>query len=89
MKPIELLTLTLGVISSLLIPLMVILIRGAIKWARVESKLDHAIEELRSISADKDRVHTEIYSQMREDREVTNKRLRWLEEHLWNREARR
>lgn len=83
MKPIEIVTLILGIITSLLIPLIVLLVRGAIKWTRVESKIDHAISELGSIVADKDRVHQEIYTQMREDRAATDRRLRWLEEHLW------
>lgn len=83
MKSTGVLSLILGVVSALLIPLIVVLIRGAIKWTRVESKLDHAIEELKRISADKDKIHTEIYSQMTQDREATNRRLRWLEEHLW------
>lgn len=87
MKPAEIVTLILGIVTTLLIPLIVFLIRGAIKWTRVESKLDSVVTELRSITADKDKVHSEIYSQMREDRAATNKRLRWLEEYLWRRGA--
>ena len=86
MKPYEIVTLVLSVVVSLLIPLVVFLVRGAVKWTRVESKIDNAISQLGSIVADKDRVHNEIYTQMREDRAATDRRLRWLEEHLWNKE---
>lgn len=84
MKTSEILSIVLTCVSALLVPAIVLMIRGAIKWTRVESKLDHAIDELKSISYDKDRVHMEIYTQMREDRAATDKRLRWVEEHIWN-----
>jgi hypothetical protein len=84
-NPYEVASLILAIIATLLIPTVVFLVRGAIKWTRVESKLDHAISELSEIAADKDRVHHEIYVQMREDRTATDKRLRWLEEYLWKR----
>lgn len=73
----------LTVIGVLLIPVIVVLVRGAIKWTRVEDKLDRAVGDLHALVADKDRVHAEMISQMREDRAATNTRLRWLEEHLW------
>jgi uncharacterized membrane protein YgaE (UPF0421/DUF939 family) len=85
MKPAEIVTLILGIVSTLLIPLIIFAVRGAIKWTRVEEKLDSAIHELKNITDDKDRVHTEIYTQMREDRAATDRRLRWLEEYLWKR----
>lgn len=85
MKPYEIVSMILSIVGLLLLPLVVFLIRGAIKWTRVEGKIDHAIEELRAIVADKDKVHNEIYAQMREDRAATDRRLRWLEEFLWKR----
>ena len=85
MKPNEVVTFVLSIITTLLIPLVIFLVRGAIKWTRVEAKIDHAINELSNIVADKDKVHTEIYMQMREDRAATDRRLRWLEEYLWKR----
>jgi len=87
MTPAQIATLSLAIVTGLVLPLVIIIIRGAIKWTRVEAKLDHAVTALNSIVADKDKVHTEIFTQMREDREATNKRLRWLEEHLWRRGA--
>lgn len=85
MSPIQIITAVLAGLTGILIPLIVFLLRGAIKWTRVEDKLDHAVKELTSIAADKDRVHNEIFAQMREDRAATDKRLRWLEEYLWKR----
>ncbi|HTS05691.1 MAG TPA: hypothetical protein VMP68_08915 [Candidatus Eisenbacteria bacterium] len=85
MNDLQIITFVLAVITTLLIPLVVFLVRGAVKWTRVEAKMDHVLIELKEIVADKDKVHAEIYSQMREDRAATNKRLRWLEEYLWQR----
>lgn len=85
MSAFEIATLVLGIMTGILIPTVILLIRGAIKWTRVESKLDNVVNELRAIVDEKDKVHLEIYTQMREDRAATDRRLRWLEEHLWRR----
>lgn len=79
--------LILAITTGLLIPLIVFLVRGAVKWTRVEAKMDHAITELKKIVEDKDKVHEKIYQQIQEDRKATNDRLRWLEEHLWNHDS--
>lgn len=73
----------LGVLSILLIPLVGLIWRGAVKWTRVETKLDTVVEDMKEIVRDKDAVHREINNTMREDRAATDRRLRWLEEHLW------
>jgi hypothetical protein len=73
----------LTVIAVLLIPGLTLLWRGAVKWTRVEVKLDAVVKDLSKIVEDKDRTHAELAAQMREDRTATNSRLRWLEEHLW------
>lgn len=88
MSAYQITTLILSIVATLLIPLVVFLVRGAMKWTRVEAKMDHAIHELKLITNDKDKVHQEIYVQMREDRAATDRRLRWLEEHLWNNRSR-
>lgn len=96
MKPNEIVTLILSIVTAVLIPLVVVLVRGATKWTRVEAKLDHAVDQLKKIVEDKDKTHHEIYdqltrntqevyAQMREDRVATDRRLRWLEEFLWKR----
>lgn len=76
-------TLILSVISIVIIPIIVLLVRGAIKWTRVESKLESLVLSVDKLVKDKDTVHNEIIAQMRDDRKATDRRLRWLEEHLW------
>lgn len=76
-------SITLGILSIILIPLVGLIWRGAVKWTRVETKLDMVVEDIKEIVKDKDAVHREINNTMREDRAATDRRLRWLEEHLW------
>jgi hypothetical protein len=70
--------------------------RSVRNWTRMEIRLESLANSVEKLVVDKDRVHNEIVareqevhnemlSQMREDRNATNLRLRWLEEHLWNR----
>lgn len=77
----------LTVFSVLLIPALIILIRGAIKWTRTEDKLGFLVDEVRKLVADKDKVHAEILEQMRVDRETTDRRLRFIEE-FWMKQGR-
>jgi septation ring formation regulator EzrA len=76
-------SLILAFLSVLLIPLIVIAFRGAMKWSRMESKLDNVVTSLQDIVKDKDKVHAELTYQMREDRKATNERLTWLERNVW------
>ena len=81
----------LGVILSALavvfIPLMVMLYRGIVKWTRTEDKLDHLIDDVKTLITDKDQTHKEMLQQMTDDRRATDRRLRWLEENIWTRNA--
>jgi hypothetical protein len=79
----QLLTIILSFLAVVFIPTMILLVRGAIKWTRVETKLSEVADDLKQIVIDKDKVHQEMLSQMREDRDATNLRLRWLEENQW------
>ena len=79
----ETLSLVLGILSVVLIPLGWVVIRGLVKWVRVENKLDNVISRMEELVKDKDVVHREIVNQMREDRKATNERLQWLERHAW------
>lgn len=85
----EVLTLLLSVVALLLIPAVALVIRMTILWTRTEDKLGNIAENLKELVADKDRVHAEILGQMRDDRAATDRRLRWLEENVWNRGRRR
>lgn len=68
----------LTTMSVLALPILVFLIRGAIKWTKVEMKLEELIRDERE-------AHTEMYRTMREDRKATDERLRWLEVNVWMR----
>lgn len=85
------LTLALAATAVLVAPALAILIRGAVKWTRTESKLDQLIThtdeklgalvgDIRELVDDKDRAHHEMLEQMRLDRDATDRRLRYLEE---------
>lgn len=74
--------------TVIVVPLVAMLIRGSIKWTRLENKLDGVIDDVRELVISKDKVHLLIMEDMRTDREATNKRLRWLEEYLWTRSNR-
>lgn len=76
---IAILSFILSAISVLLIPLLVMIWRGAQKWTRVEIKLDNAIDRLDDIVEGKDKVHQALYEQIKTDREATNSRLTYLE----------
>ena len=69
----------------LLIPLLGLIVRVVTKMTRMDDRLGEAVKDLAALVKDKDRVHAELYQQMREDRAATNIRLRWLEEHAWGR----
>ena len=70
----------LGVLSVLIIPALVILVRGAIKWTRTEDKLSVLVDDVRELIDEKDKVHAELLEQMRYDRDATDRRLRFVEE---------
>ena len=78
----EITSLALGLITALVIPAVVILIRGAIKWTRTEDRLCELVKDVRELVDSKERVHSEMYAQMREDRAATDRRLRFLEERF-------
>lgn len=71
-----------------LIPTMIMLYRGIVKWTRTEDKLDHLIEDVEKLVRDKDATHSAMIQQMTDDRKATDTRLRWLEENLWRRATR-
>lgn len=81
----QLLVVLLSVMSVIIIPLFILMIRGIIKWTRVEDKLDQLVSDMRNIVIDKEKTHEAMLRQMGEDRMATDRRLRWLEENVWNR----
>ena len=81
----EVVMMTLTIVSVLILPILVVSIRMLVRWTRIQDQLSRLVDEMKDIVADKDRVHSEIYKQMGEDRRATDLRLRWLEEHIWKR----
>lgn len=85
MTTFQIASLTIGIMATLILPVVVFLIRGAMKWSAVETKLDQAITRLDAIVRDKDATHQVMLQQMSDDRRATDRRLRWLEENVWRR----
>ncbi len=73
----ELLVTGIGVIC---IPTLIMLAKGASRWARTETHLETLIGEVRQLVQDKDKTHEEMLEQMRVDRDATDRRLRFMEE---------
>lgn len=73
------------ILAILLIPAIGLLIRIVVKWTRTEARLEDLADDMRKLVNDKDQTHREMLGQMREDRQATDRRLRWLEEYLWRR----
>lgn len=87
----------LTVFSVLLIPTLIFIVKGAMKWTRVEDRLGSLVDAVQHLVADKDRVHNEIVARedkihaeiletIRLDRDATDRRLRFIEE-AWMRQS--
>lgn len=81
----EWLTVALMVFSVLLLPTLAIMVRGAVKWTRTEDKLAELVGDVRELVGNEEKVHAEMLAQMRSDRDVTDKRLRFIEEFFMRR----
>jgi hypothetical protein len=82
----ELAGVVLAAFTGVVIPGLVIAVRSAIRWSRLESKVEGVIHDLKELISNKDNTHSAMLDQMKVDRDATDRRLRWLEEHLWRRE---
>jgi hypothetical protein len=69
--------------GAIFIPLLVAMLRITVKWTRIEAALETMSQQIASLVQDKDKAHAELASIMKYDRDATDRRLRWLEEHLW------
>jgi len=79
------LTLAILILSVVIVPVLVTMLRMSIRWTRVEAKLEQLVLDVKKLVVDKDRTHQELQQQATNDRQATDKRLRWLEEFLWKR----
>jgi hypothetical protein len=77
--------LIISILAVIVIPLLVAVLRSAIRWKGIEDRLDSVVSNLSSIVKNEDKIHGEFIAQMREDRKATDRRLRYLEENLWSR----
>jgi hypothetical protein len=75
----------IGLLWTVIAALIVLLWRIAVKMTRTEDAIAGLGADITDLVKDKDKVHLEITREMREDRAATDRRLRWLEEHIWNR----
>lgn len=80
----QILALLLSFITVVVVPMLGLTVRNAVRWTKIELRVGEITKDLRAIVDDKNAVHLRIHQEMREDREATNRRLRWLEENLWN-----
>lgn len=79
----QLLAIILTALGVIFIPLCIALIRGIVKWTRVEDKLNELVADMKELVEAKDRTHAEMIRTMANDRAANDSRLRWLEEHYW------
>jgi hypothetical protein len=96
MTPDQRLALILSFVSVIGIPTLAFSFRFMTKWTRVESRMEELVRSMARLVDDKDKVHTAIQQEIRDDRAsakddraATDRRLRWLEEHLWGKERNR
>lgn len=80
MTPFEWVITVLTIFSVMLIPVLAILVRGAVKWTRTEDRLSELVKDVGELIESKERVHTAMLDQMGRDRQATDRRLRYLEE---------
>lgn len=72
----------LTIIAVILIPGVALLVRGTMKWTHTSDKIDNMANSMEQIVTNNDAAHQAIINQMTNDREATNRRLRWFEEYF-------
>jgi hypothetical protein len=79
----------LSLVFAVLVAVLGLVVRGAVRWTRVEDRLTDFGGDLTRLVQDEERTHRELVEQMREDRKATNERLTYLERSVWPRPGRR
>lgn len=72
-----------GTVLTVLIPSLVYVIRLTSKWTSVEINLNRVVTDVAKLAHDKEAMQTAMFDAMTKDREATDKRLKWLENHLY------
>jgi len=78
----NLILIILSIMGVILIPTFAMMFRIAIRWTRTEDRLSNLVDDVRELVQSQDKIHAEMLSQMRVDREATDRRLRFLEEWI-------
>lgn len=76
-------TLALSFIAVILGPLFVLIFRLTIGATRLSDRVVNIEQDLKDLVSEKDKTHQLLLSQMKDDRQATDRRLRWLEQNLW------
>jgi hypothetical protein len=79
----QIITICLTAMGVIVIPMFIWIIKITSKWTKLEEQMSRAVLDIDKLVKDKDKTHEAMLQQMTNDRNATNLRLRWLEEHLW------
>lgn len=82
-KPSEIIGIVGLTLSVIVIPFFVVLWKTSARWTTMDMRMAQMNTELRALVNDKERAHSTLLDQITRDREATNMRLRYLEEHAW------
>lgn len=82
MTPFEWTSTGLGLVAAIGLPMLALIIRLTIRFTTMSDRLGDLTDR-------EERRDAEIRADMREYRAATDRRLRWLEEHLWKPPPRR
>lgn len=76
--------LVLAVMGVIILPMAALMIRLVIRWSKMESSLATLTMDVSELVRQKEATHNAMLDTMREDRKATDRRLRYLEERVWN-----
>jgi uncharacterized protein YoxC len=81
----ELLTIIITALALLILPALAFLVRITVKWQRVEDNLKEVTDDLTEIVKENAGAHKELYKLTKGMQEALDRRIRWLEQNVWNR----
>lgn len=73
----------IGLLSVILVPFIVLLFRLTVQATKLVDRVNVIERDFRELTQNTAETQKEILKTIREDRNATDRRLRWLEEHLW------
>ncbi len=60
----------IAALGLLVLPMLALMVKGTLRWARAESNLERLIIDVLNLIKDNDRVHTAIFEEMRNDHQA-------------------